>query len=35
MAMDARCEKATDLSGMNVVHQQSEPTVHLFIYFLH
>ena len=31
MAMEARCQKATDLSGMNAVHQQSE----LAMYPLH
>ena len=29
MAMDARCEKATDLSGMNAVHQRSELAMRL------
>ena len=28
MAMNARCEKATDLSGMNAVYQQSELAMH-------
>ena len=28
MAMNARCEKATNLSGMNAVHQESELAMH-------
>ena len=28
MAMNARCEKAADFSGMNAVHQQSELAMH-------
>ena len=35
MAMDARCEKATDLSGsgMNAVHQQFELAMHPLHYY--
>ena len=29
MAKEARCEKATDLSGINMMHQQSQLAMHL------
>ena len=29
MVREARCEKATDLSGMHAMHQQSELALHL------